>query len=177
MTESSNIISPYPAWVCSRTNCRKDHWVHTGSLIMPSWQQKSDFDITSSIKESLCWITGLCKRELQIITTYWFCQRTLQHEWVWTRHCALYEFSNVSTNEKWLKGRCSGIWQVSKNSLLIKPVTPEANLSSDSVLWNVWAQHWENRQGARQGKTWLVYIRNWLMLSRKAFIEELLVGM
>lgn len=29
--------------------------------------------------------------------------------------------ANVSANEKWLKGCCSGIWQVSRNSLLIKP--------------------------------------------------------
>lgn len=82
-----------------------------------------------------------------------------------------------SANEKWLRGCCSGIWQVSRNSLLIKPVPPGANRSCDSVLQNVWAQCCKNRQRARRGKTWLVYIRNCFLLSRKVITEELLVGM
>lgn len=50
--------------------------------------------------------------------------------------CTHGAFSSASANEKWLKGCCSGIWQVSRNSLPIKPsFPPEAeNVSRDSAL-------------------------------------------
>lgn len=100
----------------------RSHWLTTHtSLIAKKWLTLYQEGWRKSIG-----ITRLCKRALQITATYWFCQHTVKYEWMRTWFCCytLCKFLNVSTNEKWLKGCCSGIWQAARNSLLIKPPTP-----------------------------------------------------
>lgn len=116
--ESSDNISLYPARVCSWTNCRKDHWSSqwiTDHIIMMA--KKATVTLPVALSKALWNYWAVQKGKTNHYNLLVLPMRKGTHTMKYERaqHCALCEFLNVSDNEKWLKGCCSGIWQVFRN--------------------------------------------------------------
>ena len=151
-----------------------DHWSYN-----PDGEKKGLWHYQELYKERILELLGCAKGHyknygllvLPVHTEIWVIRVS--------KSPVLCDFLSVSTNEKWLKGCSGGIWQASRNSLLIKP----APTIFQGLTWAVIQRYqtfgpmlWLQAESKTE-KSGLVYIRPGLLLSRKAPIEQWLVGM